>query len=141
MGYLLLSAYPLNVPKERGGIMKYKVLIILFTVSIILSGCLEKPLTFVGESDTWKVHYEVAQVKKLDEECNATSGYIKYIGTDPMPEHLELDIDNVEGANISLDENGMFLLLKGCSNLVKGSEVEAIIKWDNQTDTIPLLLK
>ena len=140
MGYLLLSAYQLNVPKERGGIMKYKVLIILFTVSIILSGCLEKPLTFVGESDTWKVYYEVAQVKKLDEDCNTTSGYIKYLGTEPMTEELEFSLDK-GGGTISLDENGMFSLFKGCSNLVKGSEVEAIIKWDNQTDTIPLLLK
>ncbi|MGG1190960.1 hypothetical protein ABHM95_07105 [Solibacillus isronensis] len=39
-----------------------------------------------------------------------------------------------------MDENGMFSLLKGCSNLVKGSEVEAIIKWDNKTDIIPLIL-
>ncbi|MBC9710469.1 MAG: hypothetical protein H9W80_14830 [Enterococcus sp.] len=120
--------------------MKYKVLIILFTVSIILSGCLEKPLIFVGESDTWKVHYEVAQVKKLDEECNTTSGYIRYLGTEPMPERLELDIDKVEGAIITLDENGMFHLLNGCSNATEGSEFKAAIKWENQTETIPLIL-
>ena len=120
--------------------MKYKVLIILFTVTTILSGCLEKPLTFVGESDNWKVHYEITQVKKLDEECNITSGYIRYIGTEPMPEELEVSLDN-GGGIISLDENGTFTLFKSCSNLVKGSEVEAIIKWDNQTDAIPLILK
>ena len=120
--------------------MKYKVLIILFTVSIILSGCLEKPLTFIGESDTWKVHYEVAQVKKLDEECNTTSGYIRYLGTEPIPERLELDIDKVEGASITLDENGMFLLLNGCSNATEGAELKATIKWENQTETLPLIL-
>lgn len=125
---------------ERGVIMKYKVLIILFTVSIILSGCLEKPLTFLGKSDTWKVHYEVAQVKKLDEDCNTTSGYIRYLGPEPMPERLELDIDKVEGASITLDENGMFLLLNGCSNATEGSELKATIKWENQTETIPLIL-
>ena len=124
---------------ERGIVMKYKVLIILFTAFIILSGCLEKPLTFVGKSDTWEVHYEVAQVKKLDENCNTTSGYIKYIGAEPIPEKLGVSLDN-GGGTISLDENGMFSLLNGCSNLVEGSAVESIIKWDNQTETIPLKL-
>ena len=119
--------------------MKNKVLLILITVSIILAGCLEKPLIFVGESDTWKVHYEVAQLKKLDEECKTTSGYIRYLGAEPMPQELEVSLDN-GGGTISLDENGMFSLFKGCSNLVEGSEVEAIIKWNNQSETIPLLL-
>lgn len=57
-----------------------------------------------------------------------------------MPEELELSLDN-GGGTISLDESGMFSLLKGCSNLVNGPEVEAIIKWDNKTDIIPLILK
>lgn len=118
--------------------MKFKVLIILFTVATILSGCLEKPLTFIGESDTWKVHYEVTQVKKLVEECNTTSGYIRHIGNEIKPKELEFSIDNKTGS-ISLDDNGMFSLFKGCSNLSEGSEVEAIIKWDNQTEIIPMI--
>ena len=120
--------------------VKYKVLIILFTVFTILSGCMEKPLTFVGENDTWKVQYEIAQLKKIPEDCNTTGGYIRYIGSEPMPEKLEFNLDN-GGGTVSLDGNGMFSLLKGCSNLVKGSAVEAIIKWEDQTDIIPLLLK
>ena len=120
--------------------MKFKIVILLFTVTTILSGCLEKPLIFVGESDNWKVHYEIAQVKKPDGACNRTSGNIIYTGTDSTPERIEFSIDQAKG-NVPLEENDMFTLLNGCSNLVEGSEVEAIIKWNDQTDVIPLVVQ
>lgn len=116
--------------------MKYGILIFLLSVTL-LSGCIQKELIFFGETENWRVQYVVTH----DDVCNATKGYIKYLGNEPMPERLELDIDKVEGASITLDENGMFHLLNGCSNATEGSELKAIIKWENKTETIPLPYK
>ena len=116
--------------------MKFRILIILLSATL-LSACIQKTLIFFGESENWRVQYEVTH----DGGCNATAGYIKYIGDAPQPERLEVDIDKTEGGSVSLDENGMFLMPYGCSNASEGSELKAIIKWDNQSETIPLPVK
>ena len=116
--------------------MKYSILIFLLSVTL-LSGCIQKDIIFFGESENWRVQYVVTD----DNNCNATKGYIQYTGNEPMPERVEFDLDNTEGASVTLNENGMFLFPYGCSNATEGSELKAVIKWDNQSETIPLPLK
>lgn len=111
-------------------------ILILLTVTL-LTACIQKDYVFFGESENWRVQYTVTD----DSGCNSTKGYIKYLGNDPMPEQLEFSVDKVEGASISLDENGMFFLPYGCSNATEGSELKANIKWENQSETIQLPLK
>lgn len=111
-------------------------ILIVFSVTL-LSACIQKDYVFFGESENWRVQYTVTD----DSGCNSTKGYIKYLGNDPKPEQLEFNVDKIEGASISLDENGMFYLPYGCSNATEGSELKATIKWDTQSETIQLPLK
>lgn len=113
---------------------KVGILIILLGISL-LSACNQIPLIFSGESDNWRVHYEVNK----NDECRETSGYIKYIGNEPIPEELEYSISNSTGT-VPLEGNG-YTLPRGCTNANEDSEIEAIIKWDNKSETIPLIVE
>ena len=114
----------------------FKVVFFTILICIFLSACAQENLVFYGDSANWEVQYEINK----EVNCGAQSGYIKYIGNSPVPERLEYSIYKSEGS-VSLDEYGVFTLPLGCSNASEGSEIEAIIKWDNQSDTIPLTVK
>src|SRR5690606_31773269 len=101
---------------------KIGILLILSGISL-LSACTLKPLIFSGESDNWRVHYEA----KKGDKCQATSGYIKYIGDSPIPERVEYSIQYSMGS-VPLEQNGSFTMPNGCTNASKDSEIEAIIK-------------
>ncbi|MGE7092007.1 hypothetical protein ACQKII_11255 [Lysinibacillus sp. NPDC048646] len=122
--------------------MKFKIFTILFCI-MFLSGCMPKVMTFSGENENWEVQFEVSYDKIKNDKCGATSGYIRYIGDKPIPKQIEYTIDHdLETSGLdSLDKNGVFTMAKGCSNAVEGTEVEIKIKWDNQSETIPLKVK
>ncbi|WP_043933846.1 hypothetical protein [Bacillus sp. EB01] len=114
---------------------------ILLLCIALLSSCSQKTLIFTGESDNWKVQYEV---KESGENCGKPSGestgYIKYIGETSFPESIEYSLSNSEGA-VPLEKDGVFTLPIGCTNAKEHSEIEAIIKWDEKSETIPLYVK
>lgn len=120
---------------------KVGILIILLGITL-LSACTQKHLTFFGESENWSIHYEVENSNDYRE----TTGNIRYIGNEPLPEGLEYSISSSAGT-VPLEENGVFTLPRsrnscdGCNSSSENSEIEAIIKWDNNSETIPLIVE
>ncbi|MEK4496716.1 hypothetical protein [Ureibacillus sp. FSL W8-0352] len=114
---------------------KVRMLMILLIFILPLPACIQEILLFTGESDYWSIRYEVNK----SEVCGKSSGAIKYIGNEPVPESIKFSIDNLEG-DVSLEPEGVFSLPFGCSNVSKESEIEAIIEWDGKTETIALEL-
>ncbi len=53
---------------------------------------------------------------------------------------IEYSYDKASG-DVSLDEHGVFMLPNGCTHATENSEIEVIIKWDNQSETINLTVK
>ncbi|WP_155593306.1 hypothetical protein [Lysinibacillus cavernae] len=100
---------------------------------LLLSACEGETFIFYGESDNWAVHYEVEK----SDNCQPTSGYIKFIGKQPIPLNIEYAISDSSG-DVPLEDNGTFTLPNGCTNATEDSKIEAIIKWDNQSEAIPL---
>ncbi len=109
---------------------------IIFLIFSLLSACAGETFIFSGESDNWSVHYEVEK----GDSCQPTSGAIKFIGNDHIPKKIEYSYDKASG-DVSLDEHGVFMLPNGCTHATENSEIEVIIKWDNQSETINLTVK
>ncbi|MFJ7667179.1 hypothetical protein ACIQXI_08720 [Lysinibacillus sp. NPDC097195] len=114
---------------------KIKYLVIFFSL-LFLTACEGETFILYGESENWAVHYEV----KKSTDCQPTSGYIKFIGNQLIPEKIEYAISNSSG-DVPIEENGTFTLPNGCTNATKDSEIDAVIKWDNQSETILLTNK
>ncbi|MGE7093727.1 phosphoadenosine phosphosulfate sulfotransferase [Lysinibacillus sp. NPDC048646] len=114
---------------------KIGILIIFLSLSF-LSSCAGQTFLFTGESDNWSIRYEVEKAKS----CQPTTGAIKYIGKEPMPKRLEYSYERASGDS-PLNEYGVVTLAKGCTYAVEDSEIEVILKWDNQTETVPLTVK
>ncbi len=115
---------------------KVGILIILLGLSL-LSACGQIPITFSGESDNWSVHYEITE---HDGKCRETSGYINYIGNEPIPKVLEYSLSNSTGT-APLDKHGNYTMTYGCTNANEDTEIEAILKWDSKSETIPLIVE
>ncbi|CEG27156.1 hypothetical protein [Bacillus sp. B-jedd] len=114
-------------------------LFVLLLCIALLSSCSQKTHISTGESDNWKIQYEV---KKSGGKCSKpsgeSSGYIKYIGKSTLPESIEYIFSNSMGS-VPLEKAGVFTLPIGCTNAMEPSEV--IIKWDGKAEIIPLSLK
>jgi len=108
----------------------------IFLILLLSSGCDGETFIFSGESNNWSVHYEVEK----GDSCQPTSGTIKFIGNEPIPKKIEYSYDKASGVAL-LDEQGVFVLPNGCTHETENSEIEITIKWDNQSETIPLTVK
>lgn len=87
----------------------------LFTI-MVLSACSTSTnfltdgvqrMSFVGESENWKVLYEV---DVWDEDSESTSIKINYIGKEPIPHMIKYNIEGVTGnssGTTSLNKNGV----------------------------------
>ena len=113
---------------------KVGILIIFVGISL-LSACTQKTHIFSGESDNWSVRYEVNK----NDGCTETNGYIQYIGSESTPERLEYSIHYSEGS-VPLEQGGRFTLPQ-CSSASEDVEITAIIKWDNESEEIPLTVE
>lgn len=91
---------------------------------------------FTGESDNWSVRYEVEKTNS----CQPTAGAIQYIGKETIPKRIEYSYDKASGDE-PLNEYGVATLAKGCTYAREDSEIAVMLKWDNQTETIPLTVK
>ncbi|MGE7110126.1 hypothetical protein [Lysinibacillus sp. NPDC047702] len=109
---------------------------IIFFIVTLLSACAGETFIFSGESDNWNVKYEVMK----GDSCQSTSGTIKFIGNEPIPEKVEYSYDKASGV-APLDEHGVFVLPNGCTYETENSEIEITLTWDNQSETIPLKIK
>lgn len=115
---------------------KVGILVILLGMSL-LSACTQKTLIFSGESANWSVRYEATK----GGGCRATSsGYIEYIGSEPIPEMLDYSIYHSEGT-VPLEKEGGYTLSYRCVNAYEETEIVAIIKWDNKSEEIPLMVE
>ncbi|MDM5247996.1 MULTISPECIES: hypothetical protein [unclassified Lysinibacillus] len=114
---------------------KIKFSVIFFGL-LLLTACEGETFILYGESENWAVQYEVEK----SADCQPTSGYIKFIGTQPNPKKVEYDISNSTG-DVPIEENGTFTLPNGCTNATEDSKIEAVIKWDSHSETIPLTNK
>lgn len=117
---------------------KVGILIILLNMSL-LSACGEIPITFSGESDNWSVHFEITE-RDEQRKCEQDVRFIKYIGNEPTPQMVEYSIFTETGV-VPLSEQGNHYLAKGCINANEETEIEAIIKWDGKSETIPLIVE
>lgn len=122
-------------------VRKGKILIIFFVI-FLLSACSteQKQLIFSGEGDNWSVRYEVTII---DENSENKGFIIKYTGNGPIPKQLEYSIDSTSGSGTDLlDENGVLKRVgfgcDGCAITRENQEIEAIIKWDDSSEIIPL---
>lgn len=117
---------------------KVGFMVILLGISL-LSACGQKTVIFSGESENWKVQIEYEQ---KDEETKKT-GYIKFIGTEPIPKAIEysITVDSMSG-NGPLGSDGVFYTGKSecspCTPPSEDSEFVGLIKWNNQTESITL---
>ncbi len=100
---------------------------------LFLSACSQEIITFSGKSENWDVQYELLK----DNTHPETKGSIRFIGTEPIPERIEFTIYDTSG-NVHLDKNGVYILGKciGCHVPDALTEIEAIIDWDNKSETI-----
>ncbi|KYG90689.1 hypothetical protein [Metasolibacillus sp. FSL K6-0083] len=119
--------------------MKFHFFIIIIAV-LFLSACIPKIVTFAGEDENWKVIFEVTNDKIKKEQCAEISGYIRYIGNEPIPEKIEYTINHgFETTDTpTLDDNGIFHFTKGCTYATEGSTVEITIQWEDKVTTIHL---
>ncbi|MGN4125174.1 phosphoadenosine phosphosulfate sulfotransferase [Lysinibacillus sphaericus] len=114
---------------------KISILLIFLSLSL-LSSCAGETFLFTGESDNWSIRYEVEK----GTSCQRSTGAIKYIGKDPIPKRIEYSYESASGDS-RLNEYGVVTLAKGCTYAMEDSEIEVILKWDNQTETIPITVK
>lgn len=82
------------------------------------------------------MHYEVDTTL----ECGKTSGYIKYIGNEPIPQRVKYSIDNSSG-DVPLESEGEFTLPSGCSYADIDSVIEVVLEWDDNSEIITLEVK
>lgn len=118
---------------------KFILFIIILNIFFI-SSCIPNTLIFSGESENWSIQYEVEK----DGNTSSSKGYIKYIGEDRIPKDIEFSIAEKSG-KVELDEVGVFILPEStcgenCATEHGHSEIEAVIKWNNRTETLPLIL-
>lgn len=118
---------------------KAGILIFLLGMSL-LSACGEIPITFSGESDNWSVHYEVSETNEKGKCARGDDRHIRYIGNKPIPKRLEYSI-STESGDAPLFEQGIHTLGNGCLHADTGMEIEAIIKWNGKSETIPLTVE
>ena len=117
---------------------KVGILIILLSMSL-LSACGEIPIIFFGKSDNWSVHYEITEQDDQG-KCAQDVRYIKYIGNKPTPKMVEYSLLTESGIG-PVGQKGMVYFSKGCINSFPDTEIEAIIKWDGKSETIPLIVE
>lgn len=113
--------------------------VILLGISL-LSACGQKTDIFSGESENWRVQIEYEQ----RDEVRKKTGYIKYIGTEPIPKETEYSITDVSSSSGkgALGSDGVWSLgiseCSPCTSPSEDSEFEGLIKWNNQSDTVTL---
>ncbi|MFJ8235461.1 phosphoadenosine phosphosulfate sulfotransferase [Ureibacillus sp. NPDC094379] len=123
-------------------VRKGKLLIIFFGILLLFACSTErKQLIFSGESDNWSVRYEV---KIIDEDSETKGFIIKYTGNESIPKQLEYAIDSTSGSGTDLlDKKGVLKMAgsgcDGCAITREDQEIEAIIKWDDKSEIIPLV--
>lgn len=135
--------------------MNVKKIIILLTMAIILSGCTNGDrYNFSGNGNNWEVIYTVEVTNEVEQQ---TSGTIKYIGENEVPEAIDYKIEyQNENSNSTAGDSGEASPLKGgtaefesivcgkstvcgnCAIIQKDEEIEAEITWNGQTENFLL---
>ncbi len=132
---------------KRNRLFLLIIIFSIFFISACVSKTIPKVLIFSGESDNWEVQYEVEEVEDVakDEETSTTKGFIKYIGAKPIPEDIKVSI-STRSEEAKLNDEGILTLsdqtCRGyCATESENSEIEAVIEWNNEKETLPLELK
>lgn len=116
--------------------------LLLIGLVIILAACANsKTLLFVGEGDSWLVHYE-AVIKSANSE--ETIYRYEYIGDEKAPFEVDYLIGGQKG-NTVLDEHGIFntgiSTCTGCAVTDEKQQLKTTIWWNGQMETIELNIK
>ncbi|XKE96519.1 membrane lipoprotein lipid attachment site-containing protein (plasmid) [Metaplanococcus flavidus] len=124
-----------------------KKIILLFIMSLVLSGCNSEDsgesYEFSGNSEHWEVIYTVEVSKDNDK---VKKGTVEYIGEGEAPESidykLEMNTSGTSGTNARLIDGvanmGTSSCGGGCDPVQGDQEVEVEITWDGQTENLIL---
>jgi len=117
---------------------KVVFLVILLGFSL-LSACGQKTVIFSGEGENWRVQIEYEQRG----EDSKKTGYIKYIGTEPIPKEIEYSFTVVfSSGKGALGSDGVMSLgiseCSPCTSPSEDSEIVGLIKWNNQSETLTI---
>ncbi|SDJ15721.1 hypothetical protein [Salimicrobium halophilum] len=123
--------------------MKRNLWIVLFLLPLLMASCSnQKTFYYEGESDNWKVEY---QVDITSQDSQSESASIQYIGDDAIPERIDYLIETRTGKNAGstpLSEEGVKRLspgsCSGCSVVMEDEEVSATIEWEGHRERIVL---
>lgn len=106
---------------------------------LILSGCGNGDrYNFSGSSENWDVFYTVDVIDSTSEE---TTGTIKYVGDEPVPQKINFKIGSKEGTNVEMEDgvtNIGHTSCRGCSVTQEDEEIAVEINWDGQMENAVL---
>lgn len=121
---------------------KLRFVPILIVISFVDTACGQKAVIFSGESENWRVQIEYV----IREGETEKTGYIKYIGTEPIPNEIEYSFspDSASGKG-PLGSDGVLTLGKSvcspCTAPSEDSDFVGTIKWDNQVERVVLTVE
>lgn len=124
--------------------MKKRITISVLLISLfLLISCQSNTTNLSGETDNWQIELEILQESDF-EEMNLT---LKYLNSNPSSvEFVHYSVDtnnkNFKGRGRELDENGVLQDKSEArgefAKFYEKSEVEVIVEWDDETETIVL---
>ena len=124
--------------------MNKKLLLLLFMFILLLTACSGKnQLSFVDESDNWRVEYIVW---KLDGNRDSAEFSIIYIGDEQIPKDIHYSFDYPSQQGLKIGGNTSFegeVDFAGhdcddCTGAQLDDEITAIIEWDGKSETFNL---
>lgn len=119
--------------------MNFGKVVFLVILLGFLSACGQKTVIFSGEGENWRVQIEYEQRG----EDSKKTGYIKYIGTEPIPKEIEYSFTVVSSTGKgALGSDGVMSLgiseCSPCTSPSEDSEIVGLIKWNNQSETLTI---
>lgn len=115
------------------------ILLFCFFSSIFLISCSESHrVIFIGESDHWRVQYNVNVQGTNSQSYNYT---INYLGDKPFPEKINYSFEGPAGedsGDTSFDNNSVLQIgggsCSGCAVTRENDDIKATIKWDGNSE-------
>ncbi|MFD4058802.1 hypothetical protein [Streptomyces californicus] len=126
--------------------MKTKLLLSLFIISLLLTGCGTKLLVFTGESENWTAKITTSQQDDLQE----SEIFLEYKGADPSSVKefnyfVESNVENYGREGATLNKGGALRekgnMNRGSAKVTEKTVIEVLIEWNGIEETLTLKQK
>lgn len=110
---------------------------------LIMGACSqEDPLTFEGQSENWKINYQVYKMSNTQQDIKYN---IVYIGENEYEGNIDFtiksDSSSIDAKNITLEDNKIYTGMQNCDSCVfinKEDDLYSVVKWAELTEEIQL---